>query len=84
MFTTQRELHERLTAEMAADRERIAARCSPLDSRQLERRPAEGSWSVGEVLEHLLAANGLFLHPVAARVKAAPRNPAAASRVAVL
>ncbi|HEY0023746.1 MAG TPA: DinB family protein [Longimicrobium sp.] len=80
MFTTQRELHERLTADMAANHERIATLCRPLDARQLERRPAEGSWNVGEVLEHLLVANELFLAPVAALVQAAPRDPAAPSR----
>ncbi len=80
MLTTQRELHERLTAEMAANRERIATLCRPLDPRQLERRPAEGSWSVGEVLEHLLVADELFLAPVSALVQTAPRDPAAPSR----
>ena len=80
MFTTQRELHEQLTAGMAANRERIATLCRPLDSQQLERRPAEGSWSVAEVLEHLLVANELFLAPVAALVQAAPRDPAAPAR----
>ena len=80
MFTTQRELHERLTAEMAANHERIASLCRPLGQKQLERRPAEGSWSVGEVLEHLLVANELFLAPVAALVHSAPRDPAARSR----
>jgi hypothetical protein len=80
MYATQRELHQELTAEMAAHHERIATLVRPLVPAQLLRRPAENSWSVGEVLEHLLVADELFLAPVDALVLAAPRDPAAPSR----
>ena len=80
MSATQGELQKRLQAEMAANHERVAALVRPLGPEQLLQRPAPESWSAGEVLEHLLIANELFLTPVAALVRAASPVPAAPGR----
>ena len=49
----QRELYETLRARTLASHARIAELARPLDQDRLFRRPSNGGWSVGDVLEHL-------------------------------
>lgn len=61
----QRDLHQRLHTESKTLHERIATLARGLDPEQLVRRPADGGWSVGEVLEHLCLADELYAKPLA-------------------
>ncbi len=65
MSPLQRDLHQQLQTEMVSLHERIATLARGLDPEQLVRRPAPGTWSVGEVLEHLCLADELYAKPVA-------------------
>jgi hypothetical protein len=49
----QRDLHQALRARAIASHAQIAELARPLDQDRLFRRPPDGGWSVGEVLEHL-------------------------------
>ncbi|MEO6525061.1 MAG: DinB family protein [Gemmatimonadaceae bacterium] len=49
----QRDLHQSLRARALASHARIAELARPLDHEYLFRRPLDGGWSVGVVLEHL-------------------------------
>ena len=48
----------------AADR-RASDIAGPLSREQLNWKPTEGSWSVGQCLDHLLVANDVYLPPIA-------------------
>lgn len=61
----QRDLHRQLHADATTLHERVAALARPLDPERLVRRPADGGWSVGEVLEHLCVADELYAKPLA-------------------
>ena len=50
------ELRTRLTADLGAVMDAVA----PLTQTQADWNPAEGNWSVGEVLHHLVLSNRLF------------------------
>ena len=76
----QKTLHDRLGAEMRANHERIASRTRALDPERLLRRPSAGAWSVGEVLEHLVLMDALFLKPVEPLVRESRRDAAAPLR----
>jgi hypothetical protein len=52
---------ERLVAELAAADARIAQAAGGLAPLQLQWRPPEGGWGIGDVLEHLLASNEDYL-----------------------
>ena len=56
----QRDLHQTLRDRALASHHEIAELARPLDPEQLVRRPATGGWSVGEVLEHLIVAEGEY------------------------
>ena len=60
----QRDLHQALHARTLALRDRVAALARPLDPEQLVRRPPDGGWSVGQVLEHLCVSAELYDGPV--------------------
>lgn len=62
----QRDLQNDLQARTLALRDRIAAQARPLDPEQLVRRPADGGWSVGHVLEHLCVTAELYEPPIRA------------------
>jgi DinB superfamily len=49
----QRDLHQALRARTLASHARIAELTRPLGQDRLFRRPPDGGWSLGEVLEHL-------------------------------
>jgi hypothetical protein len=76
----QQDVHRQLRQEMHRTHERIADVARALDPEQLVRRPAPGKWSVGDVLEHLLLMDELFLPAVEPLVRAAPRDPTAFTR----
>lgn len=52
---------ERLAAELAAADARIARAATGLGPLQLQWRPPEGGWGIGDVLEHLVASNEDYL-----------------------
>jgi len=56
----QRDLHQALRARALKSHREISELARPLDPEQLVRRPPDGGWSVGEVLEHLLIAEGAY------------------------
>src|SRR5215469_7667132 len=47
-------------ASLSAARAQTLAAVAPLTQAQLEFRPREGSWSIGEVADHLTLAEGLY------------------------
>jgi hypothetical protein len=80
MRLLQRDLHQQLRAESIATRERLAAALRPLDPSQLNEHPEPEGWSVGQVLEHVLVADGLSRAPVAALLRGASRDAGAPAR----
>ena len=52
-------IDERVAAFAGARAQTLAA-VAPLTQAQLEFRPREGSWSIGEVADHLILAEGLY------------------------
>jgi hypothetical protein len=67
----QRDLHRALRERALASHREIAELTRPLDPERLVRRPPAGGWSVGEVLEHLLVAEGEYEPLVDAVLRAA-------------
>jgi hypothetical protein len=80
MRLIQRELHDRLRTEARGNHQRIADLARPLDPERLVRRPAPGSWSVGEVLEHLCVVDELSAPRVTQLIATAPRDAGAPLR----
>jgi hypothetical protein len=76
----QKELNERLRSEMRGNHDQIASLTRPLDPERLVRRPAPDKWSVGEVLEHLVLMDDLFLKPTEKLVRESPWDAAAPLR----
>lgn len=56
----QRDLHQTLRARALATHAHIAELTRPLDQERLFRRPPDGGWSVGEVLEHLRVSSEAY------------------------
>jgi hypothetical protein len=56
----QRDLHQALRERALTSHREISALVRPLNPEQLVRRPPGGGWSVGEILEHLLVAEGAY------------------------
>jgi len=80
MAVLQKELYDQLHAEMRSNHESIASAVRPLDAEQLMRRPAADAWSVGEVLEHLVLMDALFLSAAEPLVLAARPDAGAPGR----
>ena len=76
----QRDLHQTLRARTLALRERSAAIACPLDPEQLVRRPPDGGWSVGHVLEHLCVTSDLYEPPIRALLQHSRPDAAAPLR----
>jgi hypothetical protein len=76
----QRDLQQDLQTRTLALRDRIAALARPLDPERLLRRPADGGWSVGHVLEHLCVTSELYEPPIRALLRNSPPDAAAALR----
>ena len=76
----QRDLHQGLRARTLALRDRAAALARPLDPEQLVRRPPDGGWSVGHVLEHLCVTAELYEPPIRTLLRTARPDAAAALR----
>ena len=76
----QKEFQQRLRAELRANRERVSALAKPLDPEQLVRKPSPGKWSVGEILEHLVLMDGLFLSAIEPLVKSTRPDAGAPAR----
>jgi hypothetical protein len=73
----QRDLHQALRARTLDLRERSEAIARPLDPEKLVRRPPDGGWSVGHVLEHLCVTSELYDPPI--RTLLRDRRPHAAA-----
>ncbi|HTE43862.1 MAG TPA: DinB family protein [Gemmatimonadaceae bacterium] len=80
MSMLQKDLYEQFHSEMRANHDRVASIARPLDPEKLVRRPAPNSWSVGEVLEHLVLMDTLFLSATEPLVRAARPDAAAPLR----
>ena len=76
----QRDLHQALRTRTHALRDRIAGITRPLDPEQLLRRPPDGGWSVGHVLEHLRVTSELYEPPLRALLRDARPDAAAPLR----
>jgi hypothetical protein len=70
------DLRARLVADFAATMETVAG----LDQVQADWRPAPGRWSIGEILHHLVLANGLFVTVVRRLVERGRREGLTASQ----
>ena len=71
---------ERLAAELSAADARIARAAGGLGPLQLQWRPPEGGWGVGDVLEHLVASNEDYLVRLRALVAEGARAAVRAAR----
>ena len=80
MSILQKELYEQLHAEMRVNHDRIASIARRLDLEKLVRRPTPDAWSVGEVLEHLVLMDRLFLSASEPLVRATRPDAGASSR----
>jgi hypothetical protein len=76
----QRDLQNDLQARTLALRDRVATLTRPLDPEQLVRRPADGGWSVGHVLEHLCVTSELYEPRIRALLHASRPDAGAARR----
>ena len=76
----QRDLQQALYARTLALRERSAGIARPLDPEQLVRRPPDGGWGVGHVLEHLCVTSELYEPPIRALLRDARPDAAASLR----
>ncbi len=76
----QRDLQQSLRTRTLATHERIASIARPLDPEQLNRRPPDGGWSVGQVLEHLCRATEVYEKPLQMLLREARVDAAAAAR----
>jgi hypothetical protein len=76
----QRDLQNEIQARTLALRDRVATLTRPLDPEQLVRRPADGGWSVGHVLEHLCVTSELYEPPIRALLRENRPDAAAALR----
>lgn len=80
MHVTQRELHAQLRTESLATHAQIAKLARALDPERLVRRAVPGSWSVGEVLQHLCVTDQLYHGPLSALVRGARPDAGAPAR----
>lgn len=76
----QRELHHVLRDRALGSHRRIAELARPLDPERLVRRPPDGGWSVGEVLEHLCVAEEAYEPLVMALLRQARPDAGAPAR----
>lgn len=76
----QRDLQQALHTRMHALRDRLVGITRPLDPEQLLRRPPDGGWSVGHVLEHLCVTSELYEPPLRALLRGARPDAAAPLR----
>jgi hypothetical protein len=76
----QRDLQHDLRARALATHEQVARLARPLDPEQLNRRPPDGGWSVGQVLEHLCRSTEIYETPLQAMLRGARVDAAAARR----
>jgi hypothetical protein len=60
----QRDLHQTLRSRTVASHARVAELARSLDPEQVVRRPPDGGWSVGEVLEHLCVTYDAYQTPI--------------------
>jgi hypothetical protein len=65
----------RLIGELNAMDQRATAVARGLTPEQLNWRPAEGTWSVGQCLHHLFVANEVYLPPIARALENRSRSP---------
>ena len=65
----------RLTAELAANDKTAKDLVAGLTDEQLNWQPVPGTWSIGQCLEHLCAANEVYLPPISVALRAKPRSP---------
>jgi hypothetical protein len=76
----QRDLHQTLRARTIASHAHVAELTRPLDHDRLFRRPPDGGWSVGEVLEHLCVASEAYGPPILDALRRARPDAAAPLR----
>ena len=76
----QRDLQQALHTRTLALRDRVVALARPLDPELLVRRPPDGGWSVGHVLEHLCVTAELYESPIRSLLERARPDAAAALR----
>ena len=66
----------RLSFELVANDQSAQAVAGGLTDEQLNWQPAQGSWSVGQCLEHLCLTNQAYLASIDAALKGMPDSPA--------
>ena len=76
----QRDLQENLHQRTLATRHELARLVRPLDGERLHRRPPDGGWSVGQVLEHLCISVEIYEPGFQTMLRSARGDAAAALR----
>jgi hypothetical protein len=76
----QRDLQLSLRARALATHDEVARLTRPLDPEQLNRRPLDGGWSVGQVLEHLCVSTEAYMPPMQAMLRSARADAGAPLR----
>ena len=76
----QRDLQNALQVRSRALIDRIGSLARPLDPERLVRRPPNGGWSVGHVLEHLCVTSELYEPPIHELLRSGRPDAAAALR----
>jgi hypothetical protein len=76
----QRDLYQSLRDRALSSHRKIADLARPLDPERLVRRPPDGGWSVGEVLEHLCVSEEAYVPLVEAVLRQARPDAGAPAR----
>jgi hypothetical protein len=76
----QRDLQNALQVRSHALIDRVGSLARPLDPERLVRRPSNGGWSVGHVLEHLCVTSELYEPPIHELLRSGRPDAAAARR----
>jgi hypothetical protein len=76
----QRDLQKTLHARALATHDELARLVRPLDPEQLQRRPPDGGWSVGQALEHLCVSVEIYEPGLERMLRTARIDAAAALR----
>jgi len=76
----QRDLQKSLHERTLATHHELASLVRPLDAERLHRRPPDGGWSVGQVLEHLCVSVEIYEPGLQATLRTARIDAASALR----
>ena len=73
--STSRDTRKKLTSELQATREDLLNTLSAVNATEINTVPFEGSWTAGQVGDHLLKSNTGILHVINGKVEKTVRTP---------